>query len=720
MSQALGSFVTGSRAATGFSLSALVNLRIRGRLIAGFAAICLVLAAAVGYTVIQVGGVAVTTERMVNLRAPVSQTSTELVANLYSTLATLRGYLLTGNTQGKADRAAMWRELDQNSATFDRLAQRFTDSANREKWQQIKTLLAEFRAAQDRAEAVAFTADAYPATKILMQDAAPRADIMARDITTMIDDEAKQEATAARKELLNTLADVRGNLGMALASLRTFLLSGDAAFKDAFAARWAIVQRAFAAAGAQKALFTPAQAAAYDSFAKAFTEFGPLPAQMFALREAPQWNIPVHLLVTEAAPRALKILDILDGPKGADGTRAGGLKDAQQKLMADDAASVLGGIGFLQVALWVLLALGMALAGGIATLTARSIASPITGMTDAMKQLAAGDKSAAIPGGGRRDEIGDMAGAVQVFKENMIKAEELAAEQKAEQARKERRQVAVEGFIKEFDQSVGSSLNMLASASTELQTTAQSMTATAEETQRQSTAVAAASEQASSNVQTVASAAEELSSSVAEISRQVTESSRIAGQAVEDAQRTNKQVQALAEAAQRIGDVVKLINDIAGQTNLLALNATIEAARAGEAGKGFAVVASEVKSLATQTAKATDDIAAQIKAIQSATTDSVQAISGITGTIGRINEIATTIASAVEEQGAATQEIARNVQQASAGTSEVTSNIAGVSQAAADTGSASTQVLGAAGELAKQGEILRADVGKFLADIRAA
>jgi methyl-accepting chemotaxis protein len=720
MSLALGSFATGSRTATGLSLSALFNLRIRGRLIAGFAAICLVLAAAVGYTVVQVGGVAVTTERMVNLRAPVSQTSTELVANLYSTLATLRGYLLTGNTQGKADRAAMWRELDQNSATFDRLAQRFTDPANREKWQQIKTLLAEFRAAQDRAEAVAFTADAHPATKILMQDAAPRGEIMARDITTMIDDEAKQEATAARKELLKTLADVRGNLGLALASLRAFLLSGDAAFKDGFAARWTIVQRAFAAAGAQKTLFTPAQATAYDSFAKAFAEFGPLPAQMFAVRESPQWNIPVHLLVTEAAPRALKILDILDGPKGADGTRAGGLKDAQQKLMADDAASVLGGIGFLQVALWVLLAAGMSLAGAIATLTARSIANPIAGMTDAMKRLATGDKAAPIPGGDRRDEIGDMAGAVQVFKENMIKAEELDAEQKAEQARKERRQIAVEGYIKEFDQSVGSSLNMLASASTELQTTAQSMTATAEETQRQSTAVAAASEQASSNVQTVASAAEELSSSVAEISRQVTESSRIAGQAVEDAKRTNDQVQALAEAAQRIGDVVKLINDIAGQTNLLALNATIEAARAGEAGKGFAVVASEVKSLATQTAKATDDIAAQVKAIQNATTDSVQAISSITGTIGRINEIATTIASAVEEQGAATQEIARNVQQASAGTSEVTSNIAGVSQAAADTGSASTQVLGAAGELAKQGEILRADVGKFLADIRAA
>ena len=702
------------------SVSALFNLRIRGRLIAGFAAICLVLAAAVGYTVVQVGSVATTTERMVNLRAPVAQTSTELVANLYSTLSTLRGYLLTGNAQGKADRAAMWKELDENAATFDRLASRFTDPANREKWQQIKALLSEFRAAQDRAEAVAFTVDAYPANKILLQDAAPRGDGMSRDITAMIDDEARQDATPARKELLKTLADVRGNLGLALASIRAFLLSGDAAFKEAFTQRWTIVQRAFAAADTQKALFTPAQATAYESFAKAFAEFGPLPGQMFAVRESPQWNMPVHLLVTEAAPRALKILDILDGPKGADGTRSGGLKDAQQKLMAADAAAVLGGIDFLQLALWVLLAVGMALAGTIATFTARSIVNPIAGMTEAMKRLAGGDKSADIPGGGRTDEIGDMSGAVQVFKENMIKADQLAAEQRAEQERKERRQTAVEGFIKEFDDSVGSSLNMLASASTELQTTAQSMTATAEETQRQSTAVAAASEQASTNVQTVASASEELSSSISEISRQVAESAKIAGQAVEDAGHTNTQVQALAEAAQKIGDVVKLINDIAGQTNLLALNATIEAARAGEAGKGFAVVASEVKSLATQTAKATEDIAAQVKAIQTATSDSVRSIEGISGTISRINEIATTIASAVEEQGAATQEIARNVQQASAGTGEVTTNIAGVSQAAADTGSAATQVLGAASELARQGETLRADVGKFLTNIRAA
>jgi methyl-accepting chemotaxis protein len=258
-------------------------------------------------------------------------------------------------------------------------------------------------------------------------------------------------------------------------------------------------------------------------------------------------------------------------------------------------------------------------------------------------------------------------------------------------------------------------VGVVASASSEMESAAQSMSATAEETNRQAGAVAAASEEASSNVQTVASAAEELSSSISEITRQVTQSSDVARKAVEEAAKTNATVKGLAEAAQKIGEVVNLINEIAGQTNLLALNATIEAARAGEAGKGFAVVASEVKSLANQTAKATEDIGRQISAIQSATEAAVGAIQGIGKTIEEIAKIATNIASAVEEQGAATQEIARNVQQASAGTQEVTSNISGVTKAATETGAAAGQVLTAARELATQGDTLKKEVEGFLA-----
>ncbi len=349
------------------------------------------------------------------------------------------------------------------------------------------------------------------------------------------------------------------------------------------------------------------------------------------------------------------------------------------------------------------------------------IISPIRSIVAGLRELADGKLDGEIFGLDRRDEIGEIAQSMQVFKQNAQEVERLKAEQlqREEQALADKR-IAMNELADRFQASVGGIVSTVSSAATEMQTTAQAMASTAEETSHQASAVAAASEQASSNVQTVASAAEELSGSVNEISRQVAQSTSIAGKAVSEADKTNLAVQGLAEAAQRIGAVVELINQIASQTNLLALNATIEAARAGDAGKGFAVVASEVKSLANETAKATEEISAQIQAMQGATADAVKAIQGIGSIIAEISEITTTIASAVEEQGAATQEIARNVQQASQGTQEVSSNISGVTQAAGETGAAASQVLGAAGELARQGDRLQGEVEKFLVAVRAA
>jgi methyl-accepting chemotaxis protein len=372
---------------------------------------------------------------------------------------------------------------------------------------------------------------------------------------------------------------------------------------------------------------------------------------------------------------------------------------------------------------WMLIAFGLAVVVvcGTSLLIGRSISSALSAMVRAMTRLAKGEFTVAIPGIGRSDEIGEMAGAVEVFKNNMIEAERLRAEQsEVEERRVQLRKADMNKMANDFEVAVGEIIETVSSASTELEASATMLSSTAERGQELATMVAAASEEASTNVQSVASATEEMSSSVNEISRQVQESARMAGEAVDQARTTNDRVGELSKAAGRIGDVVELINTIAAQTNLLALNATIEAARAGEAGRGFAVVASEVKALAEQTAKATGEIGQQITGIQAATQESVNAIKEISGTIEKLSEISSTIAAAVEEQGAATQEISRNVQQAAEGTKQVSSNITDVQRGAGETGSASSQVLTAAKSLSGDSNRLKREVGKFLDTVRAA
>ena len=348
------------------------------------------------------------------------------------------------------------------------------------------------------------------------------------------------------------------------------------------------------------------------------------------------------------------------------------------------------------------------------------ISRPISAITTAMKVLAGGDKTVEIPGQDHGDEVGDMAKAVLVFKENMIKADELAARELESAKAREARGRRIEEMTGNFDTGVSELLRALASSATEMEATASSMSSIADGTKLRATTVASAAEQASANVQTVATATEELSSSIQEISRQVAKSTEVAERAVAEANKTDRQVQGLADAAQKIGEVVEMISDIAEQTNLLALNATIEAARAGESGKGFAVVASEVKNLANQTAKATNEIGQQIGGIQAETLEAVEAIKSITTTISEMDEIASMIAAAVEEQGAATHEIARNVEQAATGTQEVSSNIIEVTNAAGETGTAATQVTGVAGDLNKKADELKVQVENFLTDVRAA
>ncbi len=432
-------------------------------------------------------------------------------------------------------------------------------------------------------------------------------------------------------------------------------------------------------------------------------------AQSAPLDSATDKSAAVELFTAQLRPAVIRLRDAM----GADLD----YNDHLAKLGAEQADTAYS------LAIW-MIGIGIALTAVLVVVSAvwlsRQIVAPLLRAIQITGQLAQRDYSFALPSFKRTDEIGDLSRALSACRDSLKSADTMAAAQAAEQVVKTQHAAHLEKLTEAFEIKAGQMVAQVSASATSLQATAEAMTRTAGETRQQATNVAAAAEEASTNVQTVASAAEELAASIAEISRQLAQSARVAGKAQEDAKRTDEVVKALAEGAQKIGDVVGLISSIAGQTNLLALNATIEAARAGDSGKGFAVVASEVKSLATQTAKATENISQQIAQIQAATKVAVDSIGGIGLTIGEISQIAATVAAAVEEQGSATQEIARNVQQAAIGTQEVTSNIAGVSQGANSTGSAASQVLENAGELARRAEQLRLEVGQYIAGVKAA
>jgi methyl-accepting chemotaxis protein len=510
------------------------------------------------------------------------------------------------------------------------------------------------------------------------------------------------------------LGDLRTSVGSYRNVTREHMLAETIPEKDAAERNLARVleDNAKARRVYEPTIASPEERALYAEWVRQWDAYKKATDEVIALSRRDAGKVPhdAHELNTKTVnPMGLKADEILK--KDIDLQTTG--SDAAANEAADNYASA-----FAMIA--VILGASLVIGIGVSIYLVRDVSSGIASIVKPMQALGRGDLTAQVPHQGEKTEIGTMGEALQVFKEALIAkkaADEAAAKDAEAKIERGRR---VDGITRDFESMIGEIVQTVSSASTQLESSAGTLTATAERSRELTTVVSAASEEASTNVQSVASATEEMASSVNEISRQVQESARMANEAVDQARKTNDRVSELSKAAARIGDVVELINTIAGQTNLLALNATIEAARAGEAGRGFAVVASEVKALAEQTAKATGEIGQQISGIQSATQESVGAIKEISGTIERLSEISSTIAAAVEEQGAATQEISRNVQQAAQGTRQVSSNITDVQRGASETGSASSQVLSAAQSLSGESNRLKTEVGKFLNSVRAA
>ncbi len=664
-----------------------LNLRIRGRLYGGFGALLLFCAGLAGFAVVQLGAI-----------------HTEVASLTVQSKNTIRVTEIATELQGTR-RALLRYTFDQDEASFAEAEKRMSKIADLLE-EGIKTSISEERRAHYK-EAIKEIAE-LKAKRLALGDAVKQmlagrnllftdGDQMAADVQKFVDAADKTDFSHEANALETKVLVLRvANWRM----LATRDAKGLANFKTNFEkAQQQIAALEKANLPSNLAVLLAPVKTGVGKYAEAFDKTGP--------------NL---LLGDELYYKGITpvIVDII----GKMETAKAGIGQAFEKIATETEDRISNTTVTQEMVAGAAVLIGLL----IAFFIARGIIGPLSGLTSGMKELAGGNFGVVLPGLDRKDEVGDMAQAVETFK---VKAAEKAREEaevkvKQDLVAAQQRKADMIKLADNFESAVGEIIETVSSASTELEASASTLTSTAERAQELTTMVAAASEEASTNVQSVASATEELTSSVNEISRQVQESSRMAGDAVDQARKTNDRVGELSKAAARIGDVVELINTIAGQTNLLALNATIEAARAGEAGRGFAVVASEVKALAEQTAKATGEIGQQIAGIQAATQESVNAIREISGTIEKLSEISSTIAAAVEEQGAATQEISRNVQQAAQGTQQVSSHITDVQRGDSETGSASSQVLSAAQLLSGDSNRLKLEVGKFLNTVRAA
>ena len=666
----------------------LLTLRFRAKVILGFAVVLALTAAsmAFAYFGFERVAMAVATYRTSVSEADMARTiDRELVS--YQALA--RYYAVTGNADDETAAAAAEASL---KAAITKSASATTASARRE---QIAKLQGEF---EHFTKIFGEIGELIRDNKRIAQDQLMG---VSNKVRSKFDDLGDTAALAGLDSVQNSAKDLGAQYLSISTMVSTYIAKPEPRTSDGVIARTKFLETSLVSIHANNEKITQ-RVVEISELLKGYR------ASFVKFSENAKSIAKLSTGMTDAAAAILQLSNSLKSDLSAD----------QQRIETEASAT----IGETERFILMLAAGGLALGAVLALMLGNGISRPMIRMCKAMRELAAGNFDVVLPGLGRKDEIGEMASAVEEFKVQAVaKAERDAAGQEAQnKAAGAARRAELIRFADEFESAVGSIVSNVSASAVQLETAAGTLTRTAETTQNLSSQVAGASEEASSNMQSVASATEELSTSVDEIGRRVRESSRIADAAVRQAGETDARIGKLSHAAQQIGDVVKLITAIAEQTNLLALNATIEAARAGDAGRGFAVVASEVKSLASQTARATDEISNHISGMQGATQELVVAIKEIGGTIGQISEIASTIAAAVEQQSSATQEIARSVQNVAQGTQEAASSVMQVNRGATETGSASEEVLHSARSLSAESTRLREELDRFMGNIRAA